>query len=180
MKQVVFLLIIIFLSTHPGKAQIYPDAAFHYGFIAAHKPSLNYLIRGDIKGIKVRFYKRETGEKDWHYSYRYPYRGLGYSYLDLGNTKELGTAHAIFGCFKSPVAEGQKFSAHYQFSAGLAYLNQGNIAVGTHINAYVDFDADVSYKITDKHRIYFAFGAMHYSNGAVQMPDPGLNLFTYR
>ena len=54
--------------------------------------------------------------------------------------------------------------------------NQLNNAIGSHVNALVDFRLDFSYH-SDRNEISFGTEMLHLSNGAIKLPNLGLNYF---
>lgn len=156
------------------------EPVYQYGFIWQHRPSLAEIIGGNINVFRLTFGKETFGQKYWQQLYRYPDWGLGYSFTDLGNPEELGQANAIYYYLRIPVLKRNKFSLSYKISGGLARLNKGNIAIGSHLNLYFDASIDAKIKLSERLELINAFGATHYSNGAIEMPNLGVNLFSYR
>lgn len=159
---------------------LYLEPVYQYGFIWQHRPSLADVIGGNINVARITLGKNTFGKSYWEQLYRYPDCGWGYSFTDLGNPKELGQANALYYYIRIPTISRPKFSLSYKISGGLAYLNQGNIAIGSHINLYFDFSLDTKLKLSNRLYLINAFGASHYSNGAIDMPNLGVNLFSYR
>jgi len=159
---------------------LFLESNFRYGFLWQHRPSLAEIIGGNIKFFDVSAGKQTYGQKIWDQLYRYPSFGIGYTYADFGNPEELGHANAVFGYFDIPFLRNKKNLFSYRLSGGLAYLNKGNVAIGTHLNLY--FDASLIYKwyFAKRWELINAFGATHFSNGAIKMPNLGLNMFSYR
>jgi len=156
------------------------ESKFQYGFIWQHRPSLKDIIGGNIKVFDISLGKQTYGQKNWEQLYRYPCYGFGYYFADLGNAQELGQANALFAYVDIPVLRKPKHLLSYRISGGLAYLNQGNIAIGTHINLYFDATINYRYRLSKHLDLINGFGATHFSNGAVKMPNLGINLFSYR
>jgi len=153
---------------------------YQYGFIAKHKPSLAYLIGGSIHAIELSISKKTNGSKYWHGLYRFPEIGISAYHVNLGNDSVLGNGSSVAGFMNASVYKRPKFSINYQISLGLGYLSKGNIAIGSHLNAYLNLCIDTKWSITPHWQLTNAFGAFHFSNGGVKMPNLGLNVFTYR
>lgn len=158
----------------------YLEPVYQYGFIWQHRPSLADVIGGNINVARISFGQETYGKSYWDQLYRYPDWGVGYSFTDLGNPNELGQANAIYYYLRIPVIKKSKFSLNYKISGGMAYLNQGSIAIGSHLNLYFDFSLDTKFKLGKRLDLINSFGATHYSNGAIDMPNLGVNLFSYR
>jgi len=155
------------------------ESNYHYGFLWQHRPSLAEIAGGNIHAIQIELGQNTFGKSYWDQLYRYPDHGFGYSYYYLGNPKDLGKANSLYFFLRIPLYKNKKFSLNYKLSGGLAYLDQENIAIGTHLNLYFNACIDTKLKIGEKFELINAFGATHLSNGAVKMPNLGVNLFSY-
>jgi len=167
-------------SQENSHQNFYLEPVYQYGFIWQHRPSLAEVIGGNINVFRLSFGKETFGQSYWEQLYRYPDWGIGYSFTDLGNAEELGKANAVYYYLRIPVLKKPKFTLSYKISGGLAYLNQGNIAIGSHLNLYFDASIDTKVKLSERLELINSFGATHYSNGAIVMPNLGVNLFSYR
>jgi hypothetical protein len=169
-----------FVAQEDNHQNFYLEPVYQYGFIWQHRPSLAEVIGGNINVARISFGKTTFGQSYWEQLYRYPDWGIGYSFTDLGNPDELGQANSIYYYLRIPVIKKTKFSLSYKISGGLAWLNKGNIAIGSHINLYFDASLDAKFKLSKRLQLINSFGATHYSNGAIEMPNLGVNLFSYR
>jgi len=184
-KYLIFIIVFaryeILLIAQPAKTgNLFLESKYQYGFMWQHRPSLAEIIGGNINVFDISIGKQTYGQTVWDQLYRYPTYGIGYSYADFGNPEDLGHANAIFGYLDIPFCRKNKHLFSYRIAGGLAYLNKGNIAIGTHLNLY--FDASLIYRwyFATHWELINAFGATHYSNGAIKMPNLGLNMFSYR
>ncbi len=185
-KRQIFFYILLIISYFPiigqsdSSKQFYIEPVYQYGFIWQHRPSLADIIGGNINVARISFGKTSNGKSFWEHLYRFPDHGEGYSFTDLGNPDKLGQANAIYYYLRMPVIKRSRFSLSYKISGGLAYLNQGSIAIGSHLNLYFDASLDAKVRLSKRINLINAFGATHYSNGAIVMPNLGVNLFSYR
>jgi hypothetical protein len=185
-KKYIFILFVFigFLEECLGQDTIsnsyFIEGNYQYGFIWQHNPSLSDVIGGNINVFQLNVGKETASESYWNQLYRYPEWGIGYYFADLGNGNELGLANAVFAFINVPIINSRKFQLRYKLSGGLAYLNKGNVAIGSPINIYLD--ACLHTKIALGKQLYLvnSFGATHFSNGAIKTPNLGLNLFSYR
>lgn len=186
LKNLVLILVVFFgfikisFGQDDGLRSYFIEGNYQYGFIWQHNPSLSDVIGGNINVFQLNLGKETVGETYWDQLYRYPEWGVGYYFADLGNEKELGNANALFAFVNIPLINGKKFQLRYKLSGGLAYLNKGNVAIGSPVNIYID--ACLHTKIALGKQLYLvnSFGATHFSNGAIKTPNLGLNLFSYR
>jgi len=159
---------------------LYIESQFGYGFVAKHKPSLAEVTGGYIKTGEINIGLRSIGKKDWQQLYRYPSLGLGYIHIDLANPEKLGAADALYGYACVPILSTKRFELNYQINLGLGWLTKGNVAISTHVNAFLNFGVDTKLKLSDRLYLINGFGGFHFSNGAWKVPNLGLNAFTYR
>jgi hypothetical protein len=175
-------LLVFFSGAHAqilkGKNR-YFESDYHYGFLWQHSPSLADVAGGNIHSIFISMGQETYGKSYWDQLYRYPDRGFGFNFYYLGNPETLGRASSIYYYFRIPILKKTKFSFNYKLSGGLAYLEQENIAIGTHVNLFFNACLDTKISIGGKFELINAFGATHFSNGAIKMPNLGVNLFTY-
>lgn len=158
----------------------YFGTTYQYGFFWQHRPSLADIAGGNIHIIQLNIGQESYGKSFWDQLYRYPDSGWGYCFVYLGKGENLGRANALYHYLGIPVFRKNKFSLNYRIAGGLAYLEQENVAIGSHINLYFDASVDTRLKIGNKFELINAFGATHFSNGAIKMPNLGVNLFSYR
>ncbi len=161
---------------------------YHNGFLYAHHSSIAYLTQSYINGYDIKIGKSTNGEHLWEQLYRYPELGIGFYNSNLGNSDVFGNVDAIYSYINVPIIKKQKISFNYNFAIGIAYLrhcfnvsnNYNNIAIGSKVNAYLNFDLDFKLKVINRLYLINGLGFTHFSNGAVKKPNLGLNLLTYQ
>jgi len=166
------------------------QARWHYGFLSAHRPELGYLNRGHTPGLELGFYF-QTGASDtnnWTAAYHLPRFGLGYSYIDFSYAQVLGHGHALFGLLDLPLLRyGQNSGCLMDFRIGFgasclnryfnARENNHNIAIGSPVNIYIQFALNNHIRLLPHLSLLTGLSMHHYSNGAMRMPNLGLNIF---
>jgi len=190
MRKTVFILLII-VSSLCTKAEKKPkiqssfniESRFHYGFIWPHHESIRYLQRKHIPAFDIRI-SRTLYKQNWAKLYRQPNLGIGFYHNNLQWPEVLGNIDAIYGFIKIPIIKKSKFSFNYSFCLGTAHIskyfdinnNYYNIAIGSRINVYVNFDIETEIQL--RKNLIFIIGAdlSHVSNGAVRKPNLGFNL----
>jgi hypothetical protein len=159
----------------------------HYGFTIPHRSNLKYLIKSNIIIEELNYSIKTDGSKSWHHVWRFPEIGVGYLMGGLGNINVFGFSQSVFMFFGVPIIENDKIIFKYRMGAGLAYLsdkfdyrsNYYNIAVGSHFNAHLQFSTSIDY-MPFEIPLYFSAGFTfnHFSNGAIETPNLGLNQVT--
>jgi hypothetical protein len=126
--------------------------------------------------------------------YNYPLIGVSYWYSNLGRTKPLGSAHAIFPFINFPLLKSKDINIYFRLGVGLGYLTQKydryknyeNLAIGSHVNGAVNLLFEVRFKLSRQLTASGGVSWMHFSNGAIKQPNYGLNMpganiaFAYR
>ncbi len=166
------------------KHNYYVSADYLSGFILPHHKAFDYFIKGYVKSINLGVARQTNGTKDWHKLYNMPYVGLAYNFSDFGNKQQLGQAHSIYPFIVFPLFNKHKISTNLQFAAGVSWLtkhfdihkNMYNIAIGSHLNAYLNFNVNFDIDISNNFHLFTALGFTHFSNGGTQHPNKGINI----
>jgi hypothetical protein len=116
--------------------------------------------------------------------YNYPLIGIAYWYSDLGNTKPLGAAHAVFPYINFPLLSKQGFNIYFRLGVGLGYLtrkydryeNYENLAIGSHLNGNVNLLFEARTRIGKRFVASGGISLVHFSNGGIKQPNYGLNM----
>ena len=192
-RKIVFIIALIFPLAGLGQQIInlsentYLEADYGYGFLMPHHSSISYLLEDHIQTFDIKFVKYTSGKKYWNQLYRYPDYGLAYYRSNLGNNDVFGYANALYGFAKIPFYRFTNGSTiNYQIGVGAAYItnhfdinsNYKNLAIGTHLNIYIDFSLNSYIALTKKIGITNNIRFTHASNGNVQSPNYGLNILS--
>lgn len=179
----------LFLSLfHPGnlpaQTSFFIDSRLHYGFILPHHKEIEYLVTDHVPGIEINIGQRDVSKKSWKKFYRYPYTGVGYFHANLQNPV-LGKLHAFYPYLSFPLGKriGNPIFSFY-FAFGFSYLtekydlveNPFNIAIGSHMNIFLNLALDMQYPISKNLWLNGKIGMMHVSNGRIVSPNLGINL----
>jgi hypothetical protein len=158
-------------------------AGFSSGLLAQHRAVLNQLIKGYPKSAELDLLIRTNGEKYWHYENNQPWIGIHASLTGYANPQRLGYAIALAPFAEIPLRE-KRTTLYLRICWGAAWLtkkfdvyeNQKNIAIGSHLNHYIQFRW--FWKIPLNKNLCFepGFMAMHVSNARFQSPNLGLNI----
>lgn len=156
----------------------------HYGFIAAHNKSMDYLIKGHIPAGELNFILQTNGEKHWEEVYKNPEKGLGIYFADLGNPEQLGYAMGIFPFVNFPLNPGRKFKLYIRTSDGIGIItkpydrtnNHKNNINGSRINGFVNLRLNSVFYPGKNIRMETGIGLTHLSNGAWTLPNLGINI----
>jgi hypothetical protein len=158
----------------------------HYGYIWAHREKIENIVTGHTSGFEISFQKQTDGSKWWQVVHHYPQTGFSFIHLNLANEDLLGDANAVVGYIKLPFVRKNRFQFALQISAGLGYLQKRwqrtedyqNLAIGSHINATIQFIGETRFRISDRIFLNLNYGVTHFSNGAFHVPNLGVNNFS--
>jgi len=160
------------------------SAKYSYGFVVPHRPDMRYLINDHVKGFEIYYGVKTTGNKIWHSAHNYPKIGMGYFFSELGNPDILGNAHAVFGFIGGKLLCRNRYSLNYNFSLGIGYFrkhfdyqtNHLNFVIGSPLNIYANLFLENRFELNDKIELFCTTGLTHFSNGAIKLPNLGINL----
>jgi hypothetical protein len=192
-----FLVIILFTITYveaqnpdkiTAKYNFRIEPRIQYGFIMPHYQSFRYFIKKHTKSFELNFGIKTSGSKIWQSIYHYPTLGLGFYFADLGNNEILGNSAAAYGYFNTHLFASKHFNLNFNFAFGISYIkkvfnsetNYYNLALGSHFNAYANLSLETKIKLSKKINLVSGIGLTHYSNGAIKMPNRGLNVISCR
>ncbi len=157
----------------------------NHGFILIHRTSIGHLVEGYPNIYELNISKPTLGNKLWHLENNKPDLGITLQCLDFLNPKQLGYALTVAPYIEIPLNEKQKRSRLIlRLCWGATYLtkkfdiesNHKNIAIGSHLNAYVQFKWFWHLPITKQLRLEPGFAFTHASNGRAKNPNLGLNV----
>lgn len=181
---------LVFFAALTGQAQHRFQAAnllfeprINYGFLIAHHVEMEIFNR-HFPSFEFSISQASYGKRQWESFYNYPLMGVTYYNAWLGNSHDLGKAHAVFPFINFPLQKNNKHELNFRMGAGLAYLtkkfdrltNYKYNAIGSHLNAAINLM--VEYRWKPAHFLQLSAGVqlMHFSNGSTKTPNFGLNI----
>ncbi|TAL61464.1 MAG: hypothetical protein EPN85_04790 [Bacteroidetes bacterium] len=158
----------------------------HYGFIMAHNPNMEYLIKSHIGGGEVSLALQTQGEKNWERVYNNPEKGLGFYLAELGNPLQLGQAIGLFPFVNFPLNPGRKFKLFVRTGNGLGLitkpyekkLNHKNNINGSYFNEFIYLRLYSVFHPFKNIQMQTGVGLTHLSNGNWAVPNLGINIMT--
>lgn len=192
MKKIIILLLFSVLTNalYPQSYNSYFtqfEVKTHYGFTIPHHSYMNYLIKSNIIIGEINYSIKTDGAHTWQHTWRFPELGVGYLMGGLGNINVLGFSQSLFFFYGIPIIETDRLIFKYRLGTGLAFIsekfdyraNYYNIAIGSYFNAHLHFSLLLDYKPFD-FPLYFSggFSFNHFSSGAIETPNLGLNQIT--
>jgi hypothetical protein len=182
------LLIFCFILLHPVYARNSwgVGAAYHLGFLAAHNTTMFHLLDDHVKGVEVTIFRQTQGKSSWQENYLYPRTGFEFMFLDLPSDTILGNAFSAMAFIDMPVIKTGIYCFSIRSACGLGYLtkhferveNHKNSAIGSALNAAIQFNFENSFRISSRFDLHFTVGLTHFSNGSFSTPNLGINNVT--
>jgi len=162
------------------------ETKVHYGFIIKHHKKIGHLQSGHFSAFELSAGFETFGKNSWDKLYHYPTIGCAFWYSDLAKSSYLGSAYAFYPYMKFHLINQTKFASNLRFGIGLGYLskkfdrynNYKGVAIGSHINAAISLLFETSWKTNSQLSINTGIGLTHFSNGAYNTPNLGINIPT--
>lgn len=158
------------------------------GFILEHRSTIGHLVKGYPTIYEFDIGKPTLGNKLWHIENNRPDVGINFTILDFKNSQQLGYAYALAPFADIPLHRDEKRGSRLimRLCWGVTYLNKSfdihsnpkNIAIGSHVNSFVQFKWLWHVRITDNLRFEPGFAFSHASNARAKVPNLGLNVVT--
>lgn len=155
------------------------------GFVLVHRISIGHLVKGYPSNYELNISKPTSGNKLWHHENNKPDLGISLQCLDFRNPSQLGYALTAAPYIEIPLNEKVKasrmilrmcFGATYITKAFQIHENHKNIAIGSHVNAFVQFKWFWHLQLSKNLRFEPGIAFTHASNGKSKNPNLGLNV----
>lgn len=159
------------------------EARFHHGFVVPHHTSMTYLLNDYARGGELNLLRQRFGSDCWENYLRRPETGLGLWYSTFGRSDIYGEGWALYPFINFHILETGPLQLRYRVALGLGYANKPfkvgentyNTVFGSHLNAYVGFGLQATYRIHRHWRLSTGASLNHMSNGSSRKPNNGIN-----
>ncbi|MDL2264937.1 acyloxyacyl hydrolase [Parabacteroides sp. OttesenSCG-928-G21] len=152
-------------------------------------PTNDYIRAGNswppFVSLSLKYAVASAGDKWQDYAYGMPYYGIGLYAARFFEKGGLGSPISVFLFQGGDLAEySRKWSLKYELNLGMSFGwkpydvfdNPDNIALGSSVNAHIGANVYMKHKLSDVIDLNFGLGLTHFSNGAMQLPNKGLNM----
>lgn len=153
--------------------------AFVKGDNPTHEPYSFY------QSYSVKYGIHTDGRKLWQQLYGYPLWGFGFYQAFYSNDKkELGSPLALYSFIDLPLKRYKKWSLNFEIGFGLAgnwnkhYLLENGYyyPIGSSTTVFIDGGFNATFQISKHINLSGALTFTHFSNGAVKLPNLGVNM----
>jgi hypothetical protein len=157
------------------------------GFIMVHRVTIGHLVKGYPTTYELNVSKPTFGHKLWHHENNKPDVGITLQCMDFRNPSELGYALTAAPYAEIPLNQELRPSRMIlRLCWGVTYItkpfdiatNHKNIAIGSHVNAFVQFRWFWHLQLTNRLRLEPGITFTHASNGKSKNPNLGLNVMS--
>ena len=157
------------------------------GFIMIHRNTIGHLVKGYPINYELNISKRTYGHKLWHLENNKPDIGITLQCMDFRNPLQLGYALTAAPFIEIPFNKKEKNSRLImRLCWGATYItkpfniksNPKNVAIGSNINAFVQFRWFWHLQLTNNLRFEPGLTFTHASNGKAKNPNLGLNILS--
>lgn len=159
------------------------EAATYHTVLWRHTPKLTIRTGQPVWGQEVGVRVQTQGHKPWQAWQHYPTFGVALAHFRLGEQAH-GDAVALLPNLGVPVLRSSRWLAIFRVGMGMGYVskpydffeNPGQNTIGSHWNNFTQFRLSLEYKLDAHWRIQAGGGLSHFSNGAMVLPNYGVNL----
>lgn len=186
--KVVLLLILLLVGNSEIQAQLQKGKAlsltYHYGRVIKHTPKLFFDVQQNSFGLDLNYKIKTFGKQPWHQFHNYPEFGLQGMFYAIDNGNTLGHAFGFLPTIQFYFFKREKIDAYFQLGSGVMYLtrhydrieNPENNAIGSHWNNVTAMKIGFTVKTQKAWDIGGGISFTHFSNGASQLPNFGINI----
>lgn len=183
--------ICLFLPQSPAQNKLSGlqiGAEYFGGKTFLHSPDMRFTIPDRPWGIAIESMFQTQGGYYWHEMYGYPRIGLQAVFKSFGNDDTLGHAIGLVPQIDLPLLRSKIGDLWFRFGFGADIItkpydrisNFENNAIGTHLNNMTHLGFIWESPLAKHWRLRLGGTFTHTSNGAVIMPNLGLNTADWR
>ena len=169
---IIAFVLVVYSTTAQNYTHHQLNINYGRGLLMGHLARINHLPQQSSDLLDISYTK---------YSPNLAGFGVGLNYIQSGNEKHIGSIKGIYG-FTNLILRKKDSTLRFKIGFGLGHVekiydpneNNKNIAIGSHFNANVIFKIEKNFTLNN-HAFYLGGGLTHFSNGAAQTPNLGLN-----
>ncbi|MBK6901230.1 MAG: acyloxyacyl hydrolase [Saprospirales bacterium] len=160
------------------------DFGTEQGRIFKHTKKIAFPIPDHSYGIGLNFQYQTFGKAAWHQHQGYPLMGFGLQYYNFGDREILGNAVSFFPNLTLKILDKPRWMVHFRVGSGIAWIdrtydrlnNPQNNSIGSQMNNTTCFRLTAGFAISPRWAVFAGGSFTHFSNGAFQMPNLGINI----
>jgi len=181
-------ILLLHVSFAQNRNDIWIEARGKIGFLAAHRSVMGHLATEHAYALEISYLIQPKGKKAWHQAYRNPVFGVTGFIGSVGNHEVLGNYYSAFAFINFPFIKTKRYTLSAKLGCGLGYGTKFykknypddsssilNVAVSTPVNAHISLALENRF-VFGNHSVNASIDMTHFSNGAIKVPNLGLNL----
>lgn len=180
----IFLSFQIFGQKQTKRAHHFVELKPHFGQPIIYSDSLTSTLNKTFYAGDVRWGVQSDGERNQDQFLGFPTFGLGLYHAYLSSPDTLGRPWAAYAFYTGPIVRLSRFTLGYDLAMGVAWnfakfdpeTNNKNDLIGSAVNVYFNGGIFLKYRLSNRLDIAAAADFTHFSNGAMQTPNKGMNL----
>lgn len=149
-----------------------------------HSEKMAHLTDQRPVGIELEIGSKKTGKEEWHIKHKHPTIAYSLLYIRMDQNKPLGDAVSLMISYQKQFLSTGKTYLTYKLGLGPAYIekrfnsisNPANHAISSRLNYTLSGNISFVWEIHPAFSINAGAGLIHFSNGAMKVPNLGLNL----
>ena len=158
-------------------------AMYYPGFLYAHTDDARNL-EAHIKGFEISLSRINNKDKFWNRYYKNAQVSYNFLYMDLGNPELTGKVYSLGANFQFRIAGKGKNHWALRLGTGVGYItkkfdvytNRRNMSIGSNLNGSIQIAAIYKTRLSPRLNLNTGLGFTHFSNGAIRVPNLGINM----
>lgn len=168
------------------RSSFFIGAQAHYGFIIAHTAVIEPVSHTKPYGAELSFNWLKTSFESWKVFHAYNNSGFQLAYYNYQNPEIVGSSYALTAFTEPIISKGNRFMFSVRGGGGISWqtklydyeFNTLNRFFSTGISFPLHLSARLKYGLTDNTFLTLSANYNHISNGAMRLPNMGMNFPT--
>lgn len=158
---------------------------YNYGSYLGTTVRSNFMRDSYTSGFQA-FYEQRFQSQNNRLVHQNGALGVLLFHANTGSREYVGHVTAAATYIKLTVAAAKRFQSVFRLAGGISYVqkpfeanrNPKNIYIGSHLNVFSNFEWHNYWWLTKKYALYGGLSFTHFSNGAIKLPNKGMNIPT--
>jgi Lipid A 3-O-deacylase (PagL) len=163
------------------------EPSLTYGKIFVHTRNINTPITANTAGFELSLEKKLNGKNPQHIFAKYPQVGLLFNYQNF-NERYVGFGVGFSPYINMDFVKYKRFRLYGRLALGIGWLsehynvstNTYNNIVGSHFSNNTILKLAAGFQVNKYIELRPAFHFSHFSNGASQLPNYGINVTSFQ
>jgi hypothetical protein len=156
---------------------------YHYGFVMQHGRNMSHLANQRPSSIELEFNRQTSAKQSYAQLYNYPVTGISAHYFFMDPKKPLGNMLGIFPHMSFVIFRTARHEMHFRIGVGLGFTerkfnikdNYKNNLISSRTSFTLSGRLNYTF-VAGRFNVLTGIGLLHFSNGAIKVPNLGINL----